>query len=69
MAATTKTEVTPGDFLPFRDLTKTLEQFKVAGADASSFVEARRKDVAASPPPTRSPTRPWRRWRVRRRTC
>jgi len=47
MAATTKTEVTTGDFLPFRDLTKTLEQFQVAGADASSFVEARRKDVAA----------------------
>jgi len=47
MAATTKTEVTTEHFLPFRDLTKTLEQFKVAGGDASSFVEARRKDVAA----------------------
>jgi len=47
MAATTKTEVTTEHFLPFRDLTKTLEKFKVAGVDTSSFVEARRKDVAA----------------------
>jgi Phasin protein len=47
MATTTKTKVTSGDLLPFRDLTKTLEQFKVAGVDTSAFVEARRKDVAA----------------------
>ena len=47
MANTTKTEIATGDFLPFRDLTKTLEQFKMAGVDTSSFVEARRKDVAA----------------------
>jgi len=47
MATTTKTKVTSGDLHPFRDLTKTLEQFKVAGVDTSAFVEARRKDVAA----------------------
>jgi len=47
MAMTTKTKVTSGDLLPFRDLTQTLEQFKVAGVDTSAFVEARRKDVAA----------------------
>ena len=47
MAMTTKTKVTSGDLLPFRDLTQTLEQFKVAGVDTSAFVEARRQDVAA----------------------
>ncbi len=47
MATTTRTDVATGDLLPFRDLTKTLEQFKVTGVDTSSFVEARRKDVAA----------------------
>ena len=35
------------DFNPFRDLTKTLEQFKMPGVDTNSFVAARRKDVEA----------------------
>jgi phasin family protein len=46
MAAPTKTEST-ADFNPFRDLTKTFEQFKMPGVDMSSFVDARRKDVEA----------------------
>lgn len=46
MAAHTKTDST-ADFNPFRDLTKTFEQFKMPGMDTNSFVDARRKDVEA----------------------
>jgi phasin family protein len=46
MAADSRKD-TPTDFNPFRDLTKTLEQFKVPGVDMSAFVAARRKDVDA----------------------
>jgi phasin family protein len=35
------------DFNPFRELTKTFEQFKMPSVDSASFVEARRKDVEA----------------------
>jgi hypothetical protein len=35
------------DFNPFRDLTKTFEQFKMPGLDSNAFIEARRKDVEA----------------------
>ena len=47
MAASTRKDIPATDFNPFRDLTVTLEQFKVPGMDMSSFVDARRKDVAA----------------------
>lgn len=46
MAAETKSD-NAADFNPFRDLTKTFEQFKVPGVDANAFVDARRKDVEA----------------------
>jgi phasin family protein len=47
MATDTRKDTT-ADFNPFRDLTKTFEQFnKMPGVDMSSFVEARRKDVEA----------------------
>ncbi len=46
MAADTKTD-TAADFNPFRELSKTFEQFKMPGVDANAFVEARRKDVEA----------------------
>jgi hypothetical protein len=46
MAADSRKD-TPTDFNPFRDLTQTLEQFKVPGVDMSAFVAARRKDVDA----------------------
>ena len=35
------------DVNPFRDLTKTLEQFKMPGVDMNAFVDSRRKDVEA----------------------
>ena len=47
MAADSKRDTPTGDFNPFRDLTKTLEQFKVPGVDMTAFVAARRKDVEA----------------------
>jgi hypothetical protein len=47
MAVDSKRDTPTGDFNPFRDLTKTLEQFKVPGVDMSAFVAARRKDVEA----------------------
>jgi hypothetical protein len=47
MAADSKRDTPTGDFNPFRDLTKTLEHFKVPGVDTSAFVAARRKDVEA----------------------
>lgn len=47
MAADSKKDTPTGDFHPFRDLTKTLEQFKVPGVDMSAFVNARRHDVEA----------------------
>jgi len=47
MAVVSKKDTPTGDFHPFRDLTKTLEQFKVPGVDMSAFVNARRKDVEA----------------------
>jgi hypothetical protein len=47
MAADSKKDTSTVDFNPFRDLTKTLEQFKVPGVDMSAFVAARRKDVDA----------------------
>jgi hypothetical protein len=47
MAADSKKDLTTVDFNPFRDLTKTLEQFKVPGVDISAIVAARRKDVDA----------------------
>jgi len=46
MAADTKRDST-ADFNPFRDLTRTFEQFKMPGVDANAFVDARRKDVEA----------------------
>ena len=46
MAADTKND-SSADFNPFRDLTKTFEQFKMPGVDMNSFVDARRKDVEA----------------------
>jgi len=46
MTTHTKTDST-ADFNPFRDLTKTFEQFKMPGVDMNSFVDARRKDVEA----------------------
>jgi phasin family protein len=46
MATPTKTDSTD-DFNPFRDLTKTFEQFKMPGVDLSSFLDSRRKDVEA----------------------
>ena len=47
MAAESRKDTSTVDFSPFRDLTKTLEQFKVPGVDMSAFVAARRKDVDA----------------------
>ena len=47
MAADSKKDTPIVDFNPFRDLTKTLEQFTVPGVDMSAFVAARRKDVEA----------------------
>ena len=47
MAADSKKDTPTVDLNPFRDLTKTLEQFKVPGVDMSAFVAARRKDVDA----------------------
>ncbi len=35
------------DVNPFRDLTKTFEQFKMPGVDTKAFFDARRKDVEA----------------------
>ena len=46
MATQNKTD-TAADFNPFRDLTKTFEQFKMPGVDMNAFVDARRKDVEA----------------------
>jgi phasin family protein len=46
MAAATKSD-NAADFNPFRDLTRTFEQFKLPGADMGAFVDARRKDVEA----------------------
>lgn len=46
MAADTKKDST-ADFNPFRDLTKTFEQFKMPGVDMNSFFDSRRKDVEA----------------------
>ena len=46
MAADSKKD-NPTDFNPFRDLNKTLEQFKIPGVDMSAFVAERRKDVDA----------------------
>ncbi|MFS8083309.1 MAG: phasin family protein [Ginsengibacter sp.] len=47
MATDTKRDTAVGDFFPFHDLTKTLEEFKVKGVDMSAFVKARRSDVEA----------------------
>ena len=47
MTADTKRDHSAADFNPFRDLTKTFEQFKMPGMDTNSFVDARRKDVEA----------------------
>ena len=47
MATATKRDSSAADFNPFRDLTKTFEQFKMPGVDMNSFVDARRKDVEA----------------------
>ena len=47
MAAETKKDSSASNFNPFRDLTKTFEQFKMPGVDMNSFVDARRKDVEA----------------------
>ena len=47
MANNTRTDATESDFNPFRDLTKTFEQFKMPGVDMAAFVDARRKDVEA----------------------
>ncbi len=35
------------DFNPFRDLSKTFEQFKLPGVDMNAFFDSRRKDVEA----------------------
>jgi phasin family protein len=35
------------DLNPFRDLSKTFEQFKMPGVDMAAFVDARRQDVEA----------------------
>ena len=47
MAKDTKTDTANMGSNPFGDLSTMLEQFKVPGADISSFIEARRKDVQA----------------------
>jgi hypothetical protein len=47
MATATKIDAGNMGSNPFGDLTTMLEQFKVPGADMSSFIEARRKDVQA----------------------
>jgi hypothetical protein len=47
MTADTRKGNADGDFNPFRELTKTFDQFKMPGADMSAFVDARRKDVEA----------------------
>ncbi len=47
MAADSKKDTAVGDFFPFHNLTKTLEEFKVPGVDVSAFVNARRDDVEA----------------------
>jgi phasin family protein len=47
MAASTHHDSSANDFNLFRNLTQTLEQFKMPGVDMSSFVAARRKDVEA----------------------
>ena len=46
MATDTQKDST-ADFNPFRDLTKTFEQFKMPGVDMNSFFDSRRKDVEA----------------------
>lgn len=46
MAADTRTDSST-DFNPFRDLSRTFEQFKMPGVDSNAFVAARRKDVEA----------------------
>ena len=47
MATDTRKNSAAVDFNPFRDLTKTFEQFKMPGVDMTSFVDANRKDVEA----------------------
>jgi phasin family protein len=47
MAADKSKDISAVDFNPFRDLTKTFEQFKMPNVDMTSFVDARRKDVEA----------------------
>jgi hypothetical protein len=47
MAAESKKDTSTVNINPFRDLTKTLEQFKIPGIDMSAFVAARRQDVDA----------------------
>lgn len=45
MAVDSKRDNAAGEFFPFHDLTKTLEEFKVPGVDMSAFIKARRNDV------------------------
>ena len=47
MAADTKRDSSVADFNPFRELTKTFEQFKTSGVDMNSLFDSRRKDVEA----------------------
>ena len=47
MASDIKTETAAQSLNPFGDLSRMFEQFKFPGADMSSIVEARRKDVEA----------------------
>lgn len=47
MAASSSKNNTAEDFNPFLDVTRKFEQFKMPGVDMPSFVDARRKDVAA----------------------
>ncbi len=45
MAIDSKRDTDAGNFFPFHDLTRTLEEFKVPGVDMSAFIKARRADV------------------------
>lgn len=45
MTVDSKKDTDAGNFFPFHDLTKTLEEFKVPGVDMSAFIKARRSDV------------------------
>ena len=47
--------------MPFMDISKLMEQFKIPGVDLGAVVEARRKDIEALTQETNRPTKGCRR--------